>query len=173
MTSKRIVYMNGKFVPESEARVSIFDSSLMYGDMVYEMTRSFNKRQFRLMEHLERLYAGIKILKIPVKMTIDEMEQACYDTIEKNEPFFGKNDEHRLLIDVSRGPLSIYHYPVFNGKVEPTVIISDIELKWTVVNLDLFDCGINAVVPSQRAIPAHLSEPKMKNDGSSYELRIF
>ena len=163
MPSKRIVYMNGKFIPEIEAKISIFDSSLMFGDMVYEMTRSFNKKQFKLRDHLERLYAGIKILHIPVKMTIDEMERACYDTIEKNEPFFKKTDEHRLMIDVSRGPLGIYHYTVFDWKVQPTVIISDVELKWTVAHLDLFDCGINAVVPNQRSIPAHLLEPKMKN----------
>ena len=39
--------MNGKFLPESEAKVSIFDSALMFGDMVFEMTRSFNKKQFK------------------------------------------------------------------------------------------------------------------------------
>ena len=44
----RVVYHNGKFVPESEARISIFDSALMFGDMVFEMTRSFGKKQFKL-----------------------------------------------------------------------------------------------------------------------------
>ena len=75
MKNNRIVYMNGEYVPESEAKVSIFDSALMFGDMVFEMTRSFNKSQFKLKEHLERLYTGIKILQIPLKMTIDEMER--------------------------------------------------------------------------------------------------
>ena len=70
MSSGRVVYMNGKFVPEVEAKISIFDSALMFGDMVFEMTRSFNKKQFKLREHLERLYIGIKILHIPMKMTI-------------------------------------------------------------------------------------------------------
>ena len=46
--SGRVVYFNGKFVPESEAKISIYDSSLMFGDMVFEMTRSFNKKQFKL-----------------------------------------------------------------------------------------------------------------------------
>ena len=54
---ERIVYMNGKFIPESEAKISIYDSALMFGDMVFEMTRSFNKKQFKLREHLDRLYA--------------------------------------------------------------------------------------------------------------------
>ena len=68
---KRQVYFNGNFVNESEARVSIYDSSLMFGDMVFEMTRSFNGKQFKLKEHLQRLYSGIKILRIPLKLKIE------------------------------------------------------------------------------------------------------
>lgn len=163
MDSGRLVYLNGQFVSEKDAKISIFDSALMFGDMVFEMTRSFNKKQFKLREHLVRLYNGIKILRIPVKMTIDEMEQACYLTIEKNEPVFAAHDEHRLMINVSRGPLGIYA-PIFDGKLEPTVVIADFPLKWTVAYMgDLFDVGINAVVTSQRAIPAHLLEAKIKN----------
>ena len=149
-TRKRVVYLNGEFVQEADARISIFDSALMFGDMVFEMTRSFNKKQFKLREHLVRLYNGIKILRIPLEITIDEMEKLCYRTIEMNEPAFEKHDEHRLMINVSRGPLSIYHQ-VFDGKVGPTVSIADFPLKWTVASMGpLFDTGINAVVPSQR-----------------------
>lgn len=159
----RFVYMNGKFVPETEAKISIFDSALMFGDMVFEMTRSFNKKQFKLREHLERLYASIKYVHIPLNMTMDEMEKACMATIEKNEPAFEKHDEHRLMINVTRGPLSIYSQ-IFDGKLEPTVIIADFPLKWTVAGMGhLFDTGINAVIPSQRAIPAQLLDPKIKS----------
>jgi branched-chain amino acid aminotransferase len=82
MDIKRFVYINGNFVPESEAKISIYDSALMFGDMVFEMTRSFNKIQFKLREHLDRLYTGIKILRIPLVMSIDEMEEACFATID-------------------------------------------------------------------------------------------
>ena len=92
MGNNRLVYMNGKFLPESEAKVSIFDSALMFGDMVFEMTRSFNKKQFKLREHIERIYTGIKILQIPLKMTMDEMEKAVYETIEKNDSIFLDED---------------------------------------------------------------------------------
>ena len=47
--------MNGKIVDETEAKISIYDSALMYGDMVFEMTRSFGGEQFKLREHIERL----------------------------------------------------------------------------------------------------------------------
>ena len=49
---ERCVYINGDFVPESEAKISIYDSALMFGDMVFEMTRSFNKKQFKLREQI-------------------------------------------------------------------------------------------------------------------------
>ncbi len=159
----RVVYYNGDYVPEKEAKVSIFDSALMFGDMVFEMTRSFNKVQFALREHIERLYAGVKMLKIPIQMTADEMEQAVYKTIEINDPLFAANDEHRVMIDVTRGPLSMYA-GVFDGKVEPTIIISVFPYKWTIAPLTpLYETGIHAVTPSQRAIPADLIDPKIKN----------
>ena len=97
-TQSRVVYFNGRMVPETEARVSIYDSALMFGDMVFEMTRSFNKKQFKLREHLERLYAGIKILRIPLKMSFEEMEKACHDTIEKNDTFFERILQQILMI---------------------------------------------------------------------------
>jgi len=62
MRDQRQVFMNGAMDPESEARISIYDSALMFGDMVFEMTRSFKKKQFKLKEHIDRLYAGLKIL---------------------------------------------------------------------------------------------------------------
>jgi len=162
-TQNRVVFFNGDFIPESEAKISIYDSALMFGDMVFEMTRSFNGIQWKLREHLERLYAGIKILRIPLKMTIDEMEKAVYETIERNKYAFNEDDEHRVLIDVTRGLLSLY-YGIEGTKPGPNVIIADFPLRWTIQGCSkLYDTGINLIIPSQRAIPAHLMEPKIKN----------
>jgi branched-chain amino acid aminotransferase len=159
----RVVYFNGEFIPEKEASISIYDSALMFGDMVFEMTRSFNKKQFKLREHLERLYAGTKYLRIPMEMTIEEMEQHCYEVIEANDPLFEENDEHRLMIDVTRGVLSLYA-GVVGGHVGTNVIIADFPLRWTVEhNAHQYNEGLEAVVPSQRIIPAHLLDPKIKN----------
>lgn len=164
MTSKgRVVYFNGAMIPETEARISIYDSALMFGDMVFEMTRSFGKKQFKLREHLERLYAGLKILRILLGMTIEEMEKACLATVEANDHLFADDDEHRLMIDVTRGLLGIYQNNVALPK-GPNVIIADFPLRWTVAGMGhLFDKGINAVITSQRAIPASLLDPKVKN----------
>ena len=91
----RLVYMNGKFVPEADAKISIFDSALMFGDMVFDMTRSYNKKQFKLRKHLERLFRSMKSIEISIDMSIDEMEQACLDTIKINEQFFEPHDENK------------------------------------------------------------------------------
>jgi branched-chain amino acid aminotransferase len=161
--SGRVVYQNGQFVPEADARISIFDSALMFGDMVFEMTRSFNKQQFKLQEHLERLMAGVKILHIPLKIGVKELEEICNEVVRRNESVFAETDEHRLMINVSRGPLGIYR-EIFGGELQPTVVVADFPLKWTVAGMgELFDVGINAVVPSQRAIPSSLMDPKIKN----------
>jgi branched-chain amino acid aminotransferase len=159
----RLIWMNGRLVPEAEAKISVYDSALMFGDMVFEMTRSFGKRQFKLREHLERLYYGLKILRIPLQMSIDEMERHCHETVQANDPLFAPDDEHRLMIDVSRGTLGIYQR--VEGLHEgPNVIIANFPLRWTVVGMGrLFDTGINAVITSQRAIPAALLDPKVKN----------
>ena len=150
-------------MPEAEAKISIYDSALMFGDMVFEMTRSFDGQQFKLREHIDRLFVGLSILRIPMPLTKDELEQACYQTIEANKSVFNDDDEHRLMIDVSRGLLGIYEG--IEGLHKGTnIVIADFPLRWTVSSMSsLFETGINAVVTSQRAIPASLMDPKIKN----------
>ena len=159
----RVVYMSGAYVPEADARISIYDSALMFGDMVFEMTRSFRKKQFKLREHLERLYASMKYVRIPLKMTIGELERVCHEVVERNDPVFRDDDEHRLMINISRGPLGIYA-DIFGGKLKPTVVVADFPCRCTVAGMGvLFDKGINAVISSQRAIPGQLLDPKVKS----------
>ena len=161
-TSKRKVFFNGKFVPEEDAKLSIYDSALMFGDMVFEMTRSFNKQQFMLEKHIDRLLLGAKILRIPLNYDKNSILEACYKTIEVNEPFFKKDDEHRLMIDITRGTLDIYK-EISNLHHGSNLIIADFPLKWTVKSMGkLFNKGINAVITSQRAIPSRLLDPKIK-----------
>lgn len=159
----RLVWWNGEYIKESEARVSIFDSALQFGDTVFEMTRSFNKNQFKLQEHLDRLYASAKYFEIPLSIDIGDMYRYVMETIEKNSNNFSDDDEYRVLINITRGLLPLYqnNIDIPNGI---NVIISVFPLRWTVRGMGkLFDTGINAVIPSQRTIPASLLEPKVKN----------
>ena len=163
MSEERKVFFNGKFVPESEAKVSIYDSSLMFGDMVFEMTRSFNKNHFKLKEHIDRLFLGLKILRIQIPYTKKEMMDICLRTAKTNDHLFSKDDEHRLMIDVSRGILGIYE-GVTGIKKGSNVIVADFPLRWTVSGMGkLFDTGINMVITSQRVVPSQYMDPKIKN----------
>ena len=161
--AKRKIYMNGKFVDESEAKISIFDSSLMFGDMVFEMTRSFGGEHFKLREHIDRLFTGLKILRIDIPESKEEVYDLCIKTAEMNRDAFDEDDEHRLLIDVSRGVLGIYEgiEGIHKGY---NLVIADFPLKWTVQGMGkLFSTGINNVITNQKVIPAHLMDPKIKN----------
>ena len=104
----RIVWHNGKMIPESEAKLSIYDSALMWGDMAFEMCRTFNKKTFKLWEHIERLLASLKMLEIDIRYGFDELYNAHDNLILHNKGCFTEDDEVRTLINVSRGTLPIY-----------------------------------------------------------------
>jgi len=161
--AKRKIYMNGDFVDECDAKVSIFDSSLMFGDMVFEMTRSFNGVHFKLEEHIDRLFMGLKILRIDIAESKEDVYNLCLKTAELNQPAFDDDDEHRLMIDVSRGVLGIYEGidGIHQGY---NLIIADFPLKWTVKGMaKLYQSGINNVITNQKVIPSYLMDPKIKN----------
>src|SRR5262249_20498882 len=81
----------------------------------------------------------------------------------RNKPHIGADDEDRVMINVSRGPLSLYH-PIFGGDPGSTLVISSFPLSLTLESIGhLYESGVHAVTPSQRAIPAHLLDPKNKN----------
>ncbi|MCZ6679220.1 MAG: aminotransferase class IV [Candidatus Poribacteria bacterium] len=168
MTPQRKVYLNGEFVAEADAKVSIFDSALMFGDMVFEITRTFNGKPFRLREHLERLYAGLKILEIDCGLTIDEMEKETHHTIEVNRPCFPDGLDFQIMHDVSRGPLGFYQ-SIFPEGARPTITINCWPLTWHVgAFADTYETGVHAVIPPQRSVPARLIDPKIKNRSRIY-----
>jgi len=161
-------YFNGRFVPNAEARFSVYDSGIIWGDIVFELTRSFRHVQFRLREHLERLYNSIKVVRIPLNIALDEMEHIVHKTVEINEHLFDAEEEIRVMINVSRGPLGIYR-EVFGGVLEPTVILDVYPLSASVAGLaGMFQTGVHVVTPSQRAIPASLMDPKVKSRSRLY-----
>ena len=160
--SKRLVYFNGDFVPEDEARISIFDSALMFGDMVFEMTRTFNQEPYRLRHHLERLYESIKYAEIDLDMTIDGMEEATFATIDRNREALGGYD-FQIMHDVTRGVLGLYAELVREGET-PIVTINVIPLVRHVGGMAAkFDSGAHFAIPRQQSVPARYIDPKAKN----------
>ena len=135
------------------------------------MTRSFNKLQFKLEEHIERLYAGLKILEINIPYSQHDLKQICFEVQKINDPYFSDDDEHRLMINVSRGPLGIYSGNVSGLKQESTVIVADFPLKWTLRGMDkLLEKGINMHIPPQRSIRMFDGPQNKEQESSWYQM---
>jgi len=159
---ERIVWWNGKFIPESEARISIYDSALMFGDMAFEMMRTFNKQTFKLEEHIMRLYRSLKVLEIDIPYSFDDLMYVHDNLILHNRYCWKEDDEVRTLINVSRGILPIYQ-DMLQDEGKPNVIVACFPLREIVKGMSkYYKTGIRAIVPSQRAIPENLLDPKLK-----------
>lgn len=92
------IYLDGKFVPEADAKVSVFDHGLLYGDGVFEGIRFYNGRVFRLEEHLERLWDSARSICLEIPIGRGEMTEALLETIRQN----GLNEGYIRLV-VTRG----------------------------------------------------------------------
>jgi branched-chain amino acid aminotransferase len=139
----RTVFIHDKFLPEADAKISIYDLSVMQGAAVFEMTRSFNGRHFKLREHLERLEQSCRLLSIPMPMPIPEIERIIEKITARND--HGPGEEHRLLIVVSPGCASIYRD--LEGVItEPYLYVADFPLRYTVQGMGkYFTEGVYAI----------------------------
>lgn len=79
------IYLNGQFVPQEEAKVSVFDHGLLYGDGVFEGIRAYNGRVWKLTEHLDRLYTSAKTIWLQIPLSWQEMEQVVLQTCARNK----------------------------------------------------------------------------------------
>lgn len=158
---ERQVYFNGEFIPECQARISIFDCALMYGDMVFEMTRSFKQQPYCLKEHLERLYASLRYAEIDCGLTLEQMEGATLQTIERNLPALEGLD-FQIMHDVTRGALPLYDTLVREG-TRPVVSINVIPLVRHLGGMAAkYEEGAHFVITPQRSVPARYLDPKAK-----------
>jgi len=99
-----LIYIDGKFYPESEAKISVFDHGFLYGDGVFEGIRSYNGVVFKLKEHIDRLYNSAKAIMLDIPMTKDEMIEAVLKTLRKN----GLKDAYiRLVVTRGKGDLGL------------------------------------------------------------------
>src|SRR6185503_4611321 len=78
------IYIDGKFFSEADAKVSVFDHGLLYGDGIFEGIRFYNGRVFRLEEHLERLWDSARSIMLEIPMSVREMTEALLETIRQN-----------------------------------------------------------------------------------------
>ncbi len=78
------VYIDGKFYEEQDAKISVFDHGLLYGDGIFEGIRAYNGRVFKLKEHIERLYYSAKAILLTIPITPEEMTKAVVETCRTN-----------------------------------------------------------------------------------------
>jgi len=98
------VYIDGKFYPKSEAKISVYDHGLLYGDGVFEGIRAYDSVVFKLREHIERLYRSAHTIMLQIPMAQKEMIKAVLDTLKKNQL---KDAYIRLVVTRGVGDLGL------------------------------------------------------------------
>ena len=167
---ERIVYLNGAFVRESEAKVSVLDSGFNAGDGVYDVTRTFGHKPFCLREHTERLFRSLQYTRIDCGMSVDEMEKTTSEVLERNKSFLLENEDCALWQVVSRGVRSSRGNRVSGGA---TVAVYPV-----IVNFPEFASfyveGAPVVIPATRRIPPQCLESKAKiTNKMNHNMAIF
>ena len=79
-----IVYINGRFVSEEEAKISVFDHGFLYGDGVFEGIKAYNGRIFALDDHVDRFYESAQSIQLELPLSRDEMKKAILETVRRN-----------------------------------------------------------------------------------------
>jgi len=103
MAQDLLVYLNGQMIEESQARISPFDRGFLWGDGVYEITPCFNRRPYRLADHLERLYRSLRYVRINSPLTREEIEKATLNLLEANFPRLEEQGVYKIGHWVTRG----------------------------------------------------------------------
>ena len=101
--SERVAYFNGRILPESQVLVPFRDRGFLYGDAVFDMTRTFGHRIFKLKEHIERFYRSLKYVQIDPGLTPDELKAISEEVVEQNLPLLDRDEDCWVGQRVSRG----------------------------------------------------------------------
>jgi branched-chain amino acid aminotransferase len=104
MAEELLVYIDGKFYPKSEAKVSVYDHGLLYGDGVFEGIRAYNGIVFKLKEHIDRLYRSAHPIFLKIPLTKAELTEAVLETLKKNNL---KDAYIRLVVTRGVGDLGL------------------------------------------------------------------
>ena len=119
------VYIDGKLLPKEEAKISVFDHGLLYGDGVFEGIRVYNKKVFLIQEHIDRLYESALAIRLEIPLSKEEMVAAINETVAANKI---ENGYIRLVITRGAGSLGLDIRRTSNPQV---IIIAD--------NISLYD----------------------------------
>ncbi|NOX97890.1 MAG: branched-chain-amino-acid transaminase [Nitrospirae bacterium] len=146
--------MDGEFVPKEEAKISVFDHGLLYGDGVFEGIRCYAGKVFRLTEHLDRLYESAKTIMLQISLSHQEMQKAVLNTLRANKL---KDAYIRLVITRGEGDLGLDPGKCKKSRV---IIIAD---KIALYPRELYERGLEIITVPTRSIPAESLNPQVKS----------
>ncbi len=149
-----LVYLDGEFVPENEAKISVFDHGFLYGDGVFEGIRAYNGRVFRLREHIDRLYDSAKAIDLEIPISKDEFIEIILETLRKND----LRDAYIRPI-VTRGVGDLGLDPRKCSK--PSIIV--ITKPWGKLYGDLYEKGLTAITVGVRRNSFDALPPNIKS----------
>ena len=149
------IYINGKFYEKESAKISVFDHGLLYGDGVFEGIRSYNRRVFKLREHIDRLFESGQSIMLKIPLTKEQLIKAVVGTIIAN-----KLDNAYIRLVVTRGEGDLGLDPRKCSKGATVIIIAD---KVALYPQKLYQEGLSIVtVPTVRNLPEALN-PQIKS----------
>lgn len=157
--NERVAYFNGAIVPESRVLLSFRDTGFLYGDAVFDTSRTFRHKPFRLEQHVERLFRSLRFVGVDPGLNPAEMIAITEEILARNLHLIDADDDYWLTQRVSRGVKAI------DGDLtathEPTVIVECTPLPLK-ARAPLFRDGIDVVVPSLRRVPPEALPPRVK-----------
>jgi len=156
MEQERIVYLNGKMVPDSQALVSIEDRGFLLGDGCFDTTRTFNHKIFKLSEHLDRWFDSLQYLRIDIGMDKAKVADLTMQVLEANLPMIGKEDDLWVTQKATRGLRGVTEKP------KPTVIIETRAIPFKSRG-HYYSEGIPLIVASVRRTPPESLSPRVKS----------
>ena len=159
LANERVAWFNGKIMRESEVVIPFRDQGFTRGDAVFDMTRSFNGKAFRLAEHIARLYRSLKYLDSDPGLSPAEMAAISEDVLARNRHLLAPGEDYWLAQRISRG---VSRIPGDNwDHYGPNVIVECIPLPFK-ERAKYFRDGIDVVTPSQRRTPPDALSPRAK-----------
>lgn len=148
------VWINGKLFDKSDAKISVFDHGLLYGDGVFEGIRIYGGQVFRLREHIDRLYESARHILLEVPLTREQMTQAILDTVKAN----AKQDGYIRLV-LTRGAGSLGLDPQKCSDPQIIIIVDDISLYPT----EFYEKGLEVITASIIRNHANALNPRIKS----------
>jgi branched-chain amino acid aminotransferase len=157
--NQRVAWFNGRFCRENEVVIPFRDQGFLRGDAVFDMTRSFNGKAFRIKEHVARLYRSLRYLDIDSGLSQTEMVTVSEEVLERNCHLLGPGEDYWLAQRISRG---VSRVPGDNwDHYGPNVIVDCVPLPLR-ERAKHFRDGIDVVTPSLRRTPPDSLSPRAK-----------